>query len=1197
MWTKIDNTQVPSKHPTTKTARRAVAAFVVLAVASVIAPLPAAPHVEAEYGIPSSGNGDVIAAMKKFSVGNFSTCVTRPDGYPVCWGLNDNNSFGVGWASSDALGESAAEMGGALRRSVPVSTSGSYYRRTSAVFAGGDQTCLLDTTQVLRCTGVAANGALGRSDGLTTASSYNFTFDDASIVNLGTGRNVIDVAPGGDSPRAGSGSPFNCALLDNGSVKCWGPNSSGQLGLGDTNNRGDQAGEMGDALPSVDLGTGVTATAVAAGFNFVCAIVGGGSVAAGSVKCWGANNTGQLGLGDTSNRGDGANEMGDALPIVNIGTGRTAKFIAAGYNSVCAIRDNDSVVCWGDNSQHQLGRDLANTSPNNVIGDSANEMGGSLVPVALGQGAVQIALGSTHACALLADFVTVKCWGSNWAGQLGQGDTNNRGSNTAPVSTLSAIDLGLNAGETISVLDSGNGHVCVYTSSSRIKCWGSNNYAQLGLGDKLSRGDASGELGSSLPAVDYAATSPTEVTALTKTSTPTSVTFSWSEPEFANGTITDYEASCGSRGTFGSAWNTTNNGWTSLAGQRTVTVTSTSYGAVAGEGLIECLIRARTIAGTNGTGMQMRIGTTAGTPLTVTASSHVVTIGDPVPTVTGTPSVNGVSRTGESCTTTYTVSSLVGTYPTVCTGGSATGYTITYVDGLVTVRDPAPAVASVNPVSGPAIGGTALTVTGTGFASGASVTVGGAACTGVTVVSATSITCATPAGAAGAADVVVTNTDTQSGTGTGVFTYVAAPTVVSVSPSSGLTVGGTLLTVTGAGFLSGASVTVGGAACTGVTVVSATSITCTTPAGAAGAADVVVTNFDTQSGTGTGVFTYVVPAPAPEAPVAPVPTTVPEAPVGAAQTPTTTVPPTTAPTPVLVTPQNQAQLEAEPGEGTAIINGAPAEVEIIKPTGGETPEQLVELANKIAEDLNKFLPKDTENPIEVVETDEGAELTGVMKNPDNPKEDIPVPVDSVTLVKAGDNTAMLVSALNQTNLPADINSGGSIEVTRGGTLSAIAYGMPSGEDGEIVLMSTPRLLTKFKVDESGTYRGQVPLPKDIEFGSHTVVMATKSAKVSLGIKLVRTRLEFRVKKRISTRLFLRRAGVKINRPVVAAAPKVTVKGSGRCKANPKQVRMAAKPGRCFITVKRAASGQEKAIFTRFTVQVVKKKAKVKTVKR
>lgn len=90
--------------------------------------------------------------------------------------------------------------------------------------------------------------------------------------------------------------------------------------------------------------------------------------------------------------------------------------------------------------------------------------------------------------------------------------------------------------------------------------------------------------------------------------------------------------------------------------------------------------------------------------------------------------------------------------------------------------------------------------------------------------------------------------------------FAAVPTITSVSPTSGSTAGGTAITITGTGFVAGATVSVGGAACTGVTVVSATSITCSTPARSAGAKDVVVTNADTGAGLLAGAFTYTTSA-------------------------------------------------------------------------------------------------------------------------------------------------------------------------------------------------------------------------------------------------------------------------------------------------------------------------------------------------
>ncbi|MBM3674942.1 MAG: hypothetical protein FJW88_08290, partial [Actinobacteria bacterium] len=95
------------------------------------------------------------------------------------------------------------------------------------------------------------------------------------------------------STQIAAGSSHTCAILDNGTVKCWGYNAKGQLGLGNTDPRGDGPGEMGDNLPAVDLGTGRTATAITAGYQHTCVILDNGTV-----KCWGYNAFGQLGLGD-----------------------------------------------------------------------------------------------------------------------------------------------------------------------------------------------------------------------------------------------------------------------------------------------------------------------------------------------------------------------------------------------------------------------------------------------------------------------------------------------------------------------------------------------------------------------------------------------------------------------------------------------------------------------------------------------------------------------------------------------------------------------------------------------------------------------------------------------------------------------------------------------------------------------------------
>ena len=153
------------------------------------------------------------------------------------------------------------------------------------------------------------------------------------------------------------------------------------------------------------------------------------------------------------------------------------------------------------------------------------------------------------------------------------------------------------------------------------------------------------------------------------------------------------------------------------------------------------------------------------------------------------------------------------------------------------------------------MGSTAFTITGTNLTGVTSVKVNGVAATNLVVVSPTSITAQTPAGKAGAKSVAVT---TAGGTATKAkaFTYVVpVPTITSIAPTSGTTLGGTAFTITGTNLTGATRVKVNGVAATNVVVVSATSITAKTPKGTAGAKSVTVT---TAGGTATkaGGFTY-----------------------------------------------------------------------------------------------------------------------------------------------------------------------------------------------------------------------------------------------------------------------------------------------------------------------------------------------------
>ena len=278
--------------------------------------------------------------------------------------------------------------------------------------------------------------------------------------------------------------------------------------------------------------------------------------------------------------------------------------------------------------------------------------------------------------------------------------------------------------------------------------------------------------------------------------------------------------------------------------------------------------------------------------LTTVSPATGATTGGLAVTITGTGFVAGATVTiGGAAATNVSVSSATSVNATTpARSAGAADIVVTNPDGQsgrltagfnyqVPASDP-PAVAAVAPSSGPAAGGTSVSITGSGFAPGAAVAFGTMPATSVNVLSATSIAATAPAGSSGIVDLVVTNSDGQSSRLTGAFTYLAAappapppspaptaPTLSAIAPSSGSTAGGTGVTLTGSGFVAGATVTIGGNTASNLVVASATSITATTPAHAAGAVDVVVTNPDGLNARLAGAFTYTAPAPPPPAPV------------------------------------------------------------------------------------------------------------------------------------------------------------------------------------------------------------------------------------------------------------------------------------------------------------------------------------------
>jgi alpha-tubulin suppressor-like RCC1 family protein len=409
------------------------------------------------------------------TAGSAHSCYMLDNGSVKCWGKNNLGQLGLGNTSN--RGDNASEMGDNL----PVVDLGTG-RTAKAIAAGSDHTCAILDNASIKCWGYNASGQLGIGDTNNRGDASGEMGNSLPAVDLGSGRTATTIA---------AGNQHTCAILDNASIKCWGANASGQLGIGDTNNRGDQSSEMGDTLPAVDLGSGRTAKVIVAGGSHTCAILDDSSI-----KCWGENDQGQLGLGNTT---DSLNAS-----VVDMGSGITAKAIAAGESHTCAILNNSTIKCWGRANEGQMG--LLKWDDN--IGDAANEMGvtvqDDLTNIGTGRTAVAIAAGKNHNCAIL-DNSSIKCWGANTSGQLGIGDTVNRGQTQDGTDqmgdNLPVVDLG--SGRTARGIIAGDNQTCAILDNASIKCWGENTSGQLGIGDTNNRGDASGEMGDNLPSISF----------------------------------------------------------------------------------------------------------------------------------------------------------------------------------------------------------------------------------------------------------------------------------------------------------------------------------------------------------------------------------------------------------------------------------------------------------------------------------------------------------------------------------------------------------------------------------------------------------------------------------------------------------------------------------------------------------------------
>lgn len=346
-------------------------------------------------------------------------------------------------------------------------SGGAVLTNVSVVSAGGLHTCALRGDGTVTCWGWSTFGQLGTGamgnispipliiPGLTTPTTIAAggahtcavlrdgtvrCWGSNEVGQLGDGRTTtasstpVRVAGLTGVTAIAAGWTHTCALLSAGTVRCWGRNNLGQLGNG-------VSGAISPTPVMVIRLTSVTA--IAAGGNHTCSVLAGGTV-----QCWGTNEVGQVGTGSRTTI--------PSLPVRVVGL-TTATAVTAGLAYSCALLGNGTVTCWGNNNVGQLGTGTVTPfpmpTPVRVVGLTT---------------ATQVSAGGDHACARLANS-TVQCWGRNTSGQLGTGTT-----------TSSSLPITVPGLTSVVTVAAGTAHTCARLANGTVQCWGQNVSGQLG---------------------------------------------------------------------------------------------------------------------------------------------------------------------------------------------------------------------------------------------------------------------------------------------------------------------------------------------------------------------------------------------------------------------------------------------------------------------------------------------------------------------------------------------------------------------------------------------------------------------------------------------------------------------------------------------------------------------------------------------
>ncbi|OGP12598.1 MAG: hypothetical protein A2052_02840 [Deltaproteobacteria bacterium GWA2_54_12] len=381
-----------------------------------------------DLSLDAGGSGSGFLLASSVSAGDNHSCAVS-SGAVKCWGRNSSGQLG-----NDTVFDSPS----------PVLVTG--ITDAVQVSAGGSHTCARLSNGTVWCWGNNADGQLG--DNTTTGSRVPVQVQG---ITAATG-----ISAGGN---------HTCAVLADGTARCWGNNLNGQLGNGTNND---------SSLPVAVSGI-TSVAAIAAGGIHTCAVL-----TDGTVRCWGSNVLEQLGNsvllpGSRSN-----------VPVIATSVASAVNITAGGNHTCVSVSfPGTRVRCWGNNFSGQLGSAWTVVfTPAPVFETTSND---PLTVNGITSATGVVAAGLDHSCALISSDNTVRCWGENGSGQLGNLTTFSfvpPGAGASSSSTVFPVTVsGINSATQITA---GLFHSCALLSSNRVMCWGANSSGQLGDGSLLS---------------------------------------------------------------------------------------------------------------------------------------------------------------------------------------------------------------------------------------------------------------------------------------------------------------------------------------------------------------------------------------------------------------------------------------------------------------------------------------------------------------------------------------------------------------------------------------------------------------------------------------------------------------------------------------------------------------------------------------